>query len=284
MLLHPPLSDPAKSDKISNCHKLLYKSPQEPLLVGGIASAYRQKHKRTGTKSKVSGVFNRLSPKTQQQVETYTRSEQTKSFPQGGKIQNGDTGNHQNIPPTGAVGHINRLQGHLLPHTYTGTIKEISEISFPGSDIQSIAIRPFHSTHGVYCWSKAGETDGHTRGWYLDDWLVRARSHQVCLKRAQDLMKRLLEIGLAGELRKIRTGTEADFQLCRLPVRLQIRLGLTHTGSVAEPTREILKILSLPVCPVREFMSLIDLLSSHRETRSPRSTAYETHTVASKNN
>ena len=39
-------------------------------------------------------------PKTQQQVEAYTRSEQTKSLLQGGEIQNGDTGNHQNISPT----------------------------------------------------------------------------------------------------------------------------------------------------------------------------------------
>ena len=143
------------------------KSPQEPLLLRSITSVYRQKRNRTGTKSKVSGVFQptTFSPKTQQQVETYTRSEQTKFFPQGGKIQNGDTRNHQNIPPTGGVGHVNRLQGRLLPHTYTGTIKEISEISFPGSDIpvQSIAIRPFHSTHGVYCGSKGGETDVHTQ-------------------------------------------------------------------------------------------------------------------------
>ena len=29
----------------------------------------------------------------------------------------------------------------------------------------------------------------------------------------------VLEIGLAGEHGKVRTGTEASFQLCRLPVR-----------------------------------------------------------------
>ena len=60
-----PLSDPDKSDKISNRHKLLCKFPQEPLLVRGIASAYRQKRSKTGTKSKVSGVFqpNILVPK-----------------------------------------------------------------------------------------------------------------------------------------------------------------------------------------------------------------------------
>ena len=71
------------------------------------------------------------SPKAKQPVETYIRSEQSEFFPQGGEIQNGDTGNHQDIPPTRGVGHLNRLQGRLLSHTDTGTIQEIPEIPCP---------------------------------------------------------------------------------------------------------------------------------------------------------
>ena len=54
-----------------------------------------------------------------------------------------------------------------LPYTNTGTIQEISEISHPSSDIpvQGTAIRIVHSTHGVYCDSKGGKTDGHTGGY-----------------------------------------------------------------------------------------------------------------------
>ena len=75
--------------------------------------------KRSRAKSKISGLFQQTisSTQTQQQVETYTRSEQTKSCPQGGKIQNGDTRNHQDIPPTRGVGHLNRFQECLLPYT-----------------------------------------------------------------------------------------------------------------------------------------------------------------------
>ena len=64
------------------------------------------------------------------------------------------------------VGYLNNFQGRLLPYTYTGTIQEIPEISHPRSDIpvQGPAIRFVHSTHGVYCNSKGGETDGHTQG------------------------------------------------------------------------------------------------------------------------
>ena len=81
--------------------------------------------------------------------------------------KNGDTGNHQNLPPTRGVGYLNSFQGCLLPYTRTGTVQEISEISCIGSDIpvQGTAIRFVHSTHGVHCSSKGGETDGHTQGY-----------------------------------------------------------------------------------------------------------------------
>ena len=192
--LHPPLSDPTKTHKVSLSHKLLCQSQQEPLPAGGITSAYRQKRSRTGAKSNISGGFQPtfLSPKAQQQVETYIRSEQTKSFLQGREIQNGDTGNHQDIPPTRGVGHLNRFQGRLLPYTNTGTVQEISEISCPGSDIpvQSSAFRSVHSTLGVHCSSKGGETDGHTQG-YKNSPVPRrlVGESQVCLQHTQDLVK-----------------------------------------------------------------------------------------------
>ena len=89
-----------------------------------ILTAYEQKRSRASAKSKTSRVFQQtfLGPETQQQVEAYRRSKQTKPFPQGGKIHNGDTGNHQDIPPKRGVGYLNRLQGRLLPYTNTGTI------------------------------------------------------------------------------------------------------------------------------------------------------------------
>ena len=91
--LHPPLPDPAKTHKVTHGCKLLCQSPQEQLPAGGITSAYSQECCRTSKATDISGVFQPtiFSPKTQQQVETYTRFEQTKSFPQNGEIQDGDT-------------------------------------------------------------------------------------------------------------------------------------------------------------------------------------------------
>ena len=231
--LHPPISDLAQTLKVSHSHKLLCQSPQEPLPAGGITSAYRQKRSRAGTKPKISGLFQQTisSSKTQQQVETYTRSEQIKSFSHDKKLQNGDTRDHRDIPSTRGVGHLNRFQGRLLPYTNTGTVQKISEISCPGSDIpvQSTAFQLVHSTLGVHCSSKGGETDGHTQGYKNPPIPIQlvGESHippglSPAYSRSSENMPKTR---LAGEFRKIRTGTKADLRFCRLPVSISGPVG-----------------------------------------------------------
>ena len=189
--LHPSLPDPAKAHKVTHGCQLLCQSPQEQLPAGGITSAHSQKCCRTSKTP--NWVFQQTisSPKTQQQVVTYSRSEQTESFPQGGEIRNGDTGNHQDIPLTRGVGHLNRFQGRLHPYTNTGTVQEIPEISCPRSDIpvQGSPLWSVHSTLGVHCKTKEVKLMAIHKGirihQYLDDWLVRATSHQACLQHTQ---------------------------------------------------------------------------------------------------
>ena len=54
---------------------------------------------------------------------------------------------------------------------------------------------------------------------YLDDWLVRARSHQACLQHTrQELVNNVSATGLAGELREIRAGSQTGLRFCRLRV------------------------------------------------------------------
>ena len=48
-----------------------------------------------------------------QSLETFSRPEKTKSFPQGGTIQNEDTGNHQDLPLARGVGYLNKF--HSTP-------------------------------------------------------------------------------------------------------------------------------------------------------------------------
>ena len=72
---------------------------------------------------------------------------------------------------------------------------------------------------------------------YLDDWLVRATSHQTCLQHTQTLVA-LSRTRLAGEQGEVRTGAKTGFQLSRLPVRPQGGQRQTHARSLADLTRQ----------------------------------------------
>ena len=250
---------------------------------GGIASAYRQKCSGASTKPNISGVFQQtiFSPKAQQ-VETYIRSEQTESFPQGREIQNGDTGNHQDVPPTRGVGHLHRFQGRLLPYTNTLTVQEISEISCPGSDIpiQSTALWSVHSTLGVHCGSKRGETDGHTQGYknppvprllvgesYIPPGLSPAYSRSS---------ENLPRTRLAGEFGKSELEPKQIFDFVGYQFDLRagrVRPTPDHWQNLQD---KIAEILSGPAVHVPNRF-----VDSYREASSPRPNTHETHTVAS---
>ena len=130
----------------------------------------------TSSKSKVTRVFQPAfsSSETKQQVETYFRPEQAKSLPQGGEIQNGDTGNHQVVTPTRGMGHIHRFSGRLFPYSNTGTVQKILPFGLSTAPLEFTVVAKevkLMATH-----------KGIRIHQYLDDWLVRAKSHQVCLQ------------------------------------------------------------------------------------------------------
>ena len=156
---------------LSRFHKLLWQSSQKSQTVGGITSAYGQKCRRTSSQAGLTRFLQPtiFGPETQQQVEAHLRPEQSESFPQDRKIQDGDTGNHQDLSSKRRMGNLHRLQGCLLPHPHTRTVQEVPEISCPGSDlpVQSAAVRSVDSSNGVHYYSKGGKADGHSE-WYKD--------------------------------------------------------------------------------------------------------------------
>ena len=135
------------------------------------------------------------------------------------KKKNGDTGNHQNLPPSRGVGYLYGFQGCLLPYTNTGTVQEISEMSCTGSDIpvQGTAIRFVHSTMEFTVVAKEVKLMAMHKGirihQYLNDWLVRATSHQVCLQHTQDLVKICQELGWLVNLEKSELEPKQVFDL-----------------------------------------------------------------------
>ena len=287
--LHPPLPDPATSYKIPNSHKLLCQSSQEQLPVRGITSAYRQECGRIGSQSNVPRVFQPTfsGSQTQRQMEAYLRSEQTESFPKNGEIQDGNTGDHQDLPPTRRVGNLSRLQGCLLPYSNTGTVQEISQISCPGSDIpvQSSAFWSVHSTYGIHGSSKGGEADGHTQGYknppvprrLVGKGFLPSHLSQTHPNSSQDVQGS----GMVGELGKIGTGAQTSLRLRRLPVRPQVWLGQTYTGPLGKSPRKDTRAVSTSDLSGPAVYVPDRSINSHRKASLPWSVAHETHSVAS---
>ena len=79
---------------------------------------------------------------------------------------------------------------------------------------------------------------------YLDDWLVRATSHQVCLQHTQDLMKICQELGWLVNLEKSELEPKQVFNL--VGYQFDLRAGW----------------VLLSACPVQQFMSPIGLLTA----------------------
>ena len=203
------------------------------------------------------------------------------------EIQDGDPGNHQDLSPKGRMGNLHRLQGRLLPHSHTGTVQEVPEISFPGSDIpvQSTAIRSVDSRHGVPYYSKRGKADGHSER-YKDPPIPRrlvGESHipPGLSPTYTGPSKNVPTFRLAGECRKVGTGTQTSFQLRRLPIRPPVRSGPTDTGPVAKPTGKDTGT-HLPTGLFGKGADVLDRpFNSHRKTSSSGQTTHEAHPMAS---
>ena len=216
--LHPPLPDQAKIVESSHSCKLLWQSSQEPQAVRGITSAYNKPNNKWRPILDLSNL-NR-------------------------KIQNGDPGNHQNLPPTGRMGNLHRLQGHLFPHSNTGTVQEMPKISRPDADlsIQSSPFRLIHSSDGIHCHSQGGEIDGHSKG-YKDPPVPRRLVGESHIPPGMsptypNLTGDVPGPRLVGEHRKVGVRPKANLQFRRLPVRPPVRSGQTDTGQMAKFTNQ----------------------------------------------
>ena len=97
---------------------------------------------------------------------------------------------------------------------------------------------------------------------YLADWLVRARSHQICLQHTITLVTLCRDLGWLVNKEKSELKPEQVFNF----VGYQFDLSEGRVRPIPERWQtlqnKIREILSGPVCPVRKFMSLIGLLTA----------------------
>ena len=97
---------------------------------------------------------------------------------------------------------------------------------------------------------------------YLDDRLVRATSHHVCLQHTQDLVKICQELGWLVNLEKSELEPKQIFDFVGYQSDLRAGRVLPTPDRWQNLQDKILEILSLLACPVQQFMSLIGLLTA----------------------
>ena len=201
-------------------------------------------------------------------METHTRFEQIESFPQGGEIQNGDTGNHQNVPPTRGVGYLNRFKDAYFHIPIQEQSRKYLRFHVQGQTYQFKALPFGLSTAPLEFTVIAKEVKlmaiqkGIRIHQYLDDWLVRARSHQACLQHTQILVEICQNLGWLVNLDKSELDPKQIFDFVGYQFDLQAGRVRPTTDRWQNLQGKILEILSLPTCPVRQFMSLIGLLTA----------------------
>ena len=97
---------------------------------------------------------------------------------------------------------------------------------------------------------------------YLDDWLVRANSYPVCRQHTQILVQMCQELGWLVNTEKSELEPKQVFNF--VGYQFDLRTGRVRpTPDRWESLQDkIQALLSLPACPVRQFMSLIGLLTA----------------------
>ena len=97
---------------------------------------------------------------------------------------------------------------------------------------------------------------------YLDDWLVRAKSHSICLQNTQTLVRICQKLGWLVNSEKSELEPKQVFNFVGYQFDLRSGRVRPTPDRWQSLQNKIISLLRLPACPVRQFMSLIGLLTA----------------------
>ena len=203
-------------------------------------------------------------------METYTRSPQSQQIPQAEKFKIPET--IRTSLQTGEwVTSIDFKDAEFhIPIQNQSRNYHVHEFSCTGQNIpvQSTTIWSVHSSIGVHCSDQRGQTDG-LDGYKNppDEWLVRARSHQIGLQYTQTLVALCQDLGWLVNVEKSELDTKQvfdfvgyQFDLKEIKVRPTLDWWRTLTTKIRE-------LLAGPTCRLRQLVSLIGMLTTTEKNR-----------------
>ena len=265
--LHPSLPVQTQSNQVTNCHKQLCQPTKTVPPSGGTVSADKQKCSRTGSKPKFTGFLQLaiFGTQTQQLVETYPGPEHLEHLPKHGVVQNGDPRDNKDLGEWVTSKDFKDAYFHVPIYSQS---RKYMHFHINGQSYQFKALPFGLSTAPMEFTVVAKEVKlmalqrGIRIHQYLDDWLVRATSHQTCLQHIQTLVALCRELGWLVNEEKSELDPKQVFNFVGYQFDLKegkVRPTPEHWQTL---TDKILSILSGPVCLIRQFMSLIGLLTA----------------------
>ena len=217
--LHSPIHTQTSTGERPINNQWLCKPPQESLPEGGFACTDPLKGSRDGKGSNLSSLFQQVihCPQTKQEMAANLRPQCSHQIVERKNIQNGNTRNHPDLPPTRGMGDLAGFQRRLFPHSYSSKISKIPQISLSKPDFSGPgpAFWPLHSSYGVHLRGQRGKIDGSSLGYKnppVPRRLVDSSPHQRILPPGDPAPPSPLPgVGLGGEPTKIGIGTQTGF-------------------------------------------------------------------------
>ena len=269
--LHSPLPVQTPLDKVTDCNKQLPQSNQTVLPFRGTVSADKQECSRTGGKSKLTGVLQLpifLVPKPNNRWRPILDLSTLNTFLNTGtfKMETPET-----IRTSLQVGEwvtsidFKDAYFHIPIHSQS---RKYMRFHLQGRSYQFKALPFGLSTAPMEFTVVAKEVKlmalqkGIRIHQYLDDWLVRASTHHTCLQHTQTLVTLCQELGWLVNKEKSELVPKQVFNFVGYQFDLKEGKVRPTEERWQALTHKIRSILSDPLFPVRQFMSLIGLLTA----------------------
>ena len=263
--LQPPVQDEAPIDQIPSDSQRIRQPSQKQVLEGGVAVPdYKTSHR----KSSGSGFSCLLQPavhssQTKQQMASNLGFEQSQSFPPLGNLQNGNSRDHPNFPSKRRMGHISNAYFHIPinPRKYRRFHLHGQTFQFRALPF-GLATAPLEFTKVVKEVKLMAQSRSIRIHQYLDDWLLRAPCRETCVSQTQTLMALCQQLGWVVNLQKSELVPQQEFNF--VGYRFDLSRGLVKPTQERWQalTQKIKILMSRGHCSVREFMSLIGLLTA----------------------
>ena len=225
--------------------------------------------RKVGSRTSPGPVFSSLlqpavfSPQTGKQVEAYFRSESVEQVPQNRHIQDGNSGNHPDLSTKSGVGNLAGFQRCILSHPHSPLVEKVHEVLPEQTNVpvHCPSLRVGHSSSRVHQGGQGGEAYGSEQG-YKNPPVPRRLVTESPFKGDWSTSHPSSVVSLLINIKKSELTPQQVFTFVGYWFDLLTGRVLPTQESWASLRQKLLLLKTWENCTVRQFMSLIGLLTA----------------------